>query len=388
MWILLDTLTSRKNLPLPLANHVIEPLLYFAESGSLDTRRTAADRASKMLHKAAPNHLRASVALFQSIIHRLDGDFAGSDLKIQHCQSIRSAMRRDHALMGRLHLSRVENMIQRHDRDITALIYDWEPLHPPSHLEADTNRRLLLTTAKFFQSVGRFSVARDSLENCLALTSQRLLSTRSQPLIVSRLADIYCELEEWERARAVVEPEIDGLSRQGKCGRSLRRLILALVEVDIGQGRLGIAEKSLEEVIHPQITAELDINDQLLRVRALIARARIPHYHCLYSEALARWGVALHEVQQHSSFKHGRGFTTAVIYLSMAHAQLRNGDKRGGRQSWESAVDILRGEKSDYWIPVVATKWLSGIVSDIHCIEGLSVRIMTPEGSESVTSDG
>jgi hypothetical protein len=54
----------------------------------------------------------------------------------------------------------------------------------------------------------------------------------------------------------------------------------------------------------------------------------------------------------------------------------------------ESFGDEIENVASDYWIPVVATKWLSRIVSDIHYTEGLSVRIMTPEGSESVTSGG
>lgn len=301
---------------------------------------------------------------------------------------MQSVTRREHALVGRFHLSRIENMIQRLDRNITAVIYSWEPLRPPSPFEADTNRRLLLTTAKFFQSVGRFSIARDSLQNCLALSPHLLTSTKSRPLVVSRLADIYCELGEHARARAIVEPEINSMRQQGKRGRQLRRLILALVEVDIGQSRLKTAEELLEEAIDLETDAGLDINDQLLRVRALTARARIPHYQCQYSKALGRWRQVLHEVQQHSSFKHGRGFTTALIYLSMAHAQLSIGDKQGGRWSWESAMDIVRNEKCDYWIPVVATKWLSEISRGIMCLEGLPVRILTPEGLELTWCDG
>lgn len=290
---------------------------------------------------------------------------------------IHSPTRRDYALAGRLHLSRVENMIQRHDRGIAKVMFKWEPLKPLSPLESDTNRRLLLATAKFFQSIGKFATARDSLRKC-----QELPSTKDRPLIVSRLADIYCELDEYGKAHAIAESEIDIMKRHRKQGRLLRRLGLSSVEADIGQGRLETAERSLEELVNVETKHRLDINDQLLRVRALMARARISHYQGQYVEALGRWRMALHDARQHASFKNGRGFTTAIIYLSIAHAQLKTGDRQGGRQSWEFAVGILRNERCDYWIPTVATKWFSRIVNEVRDLQGWPVCIMAPDDLE------
>jgi hypothetical protein len=116
LWALLDKLTPQGMIPLPLRNHVLEALLVVAEKGPLNARRIEAERAGMLLCKSAPAHLHASVALFQSIVCRLDGDFTGSDNKIKTYLklNLQPVSRRDHALAGRLHLSTVENMIQRH----------------------------------------------------------------------------------------------------------------------------------------------------------------------------------------------------------------------------------------------------------------------------------
>ncbi|KAK5626683.1 hypothetical protein RRF57_002398 [Xylaria bambusicola] len=268
-------------------------------------------------------------------------------------------------------------MIQRHEHGITRDIFDWAPSQPSSPLELNTNRRLLITTAKFFQSAGAFEVARDSLQSCLyMLETQQSLTRKSEPLVVSRLADILCELREFEKAHEVATAEMNIVRKYGKGGRPLNRLLLACIEADIGHGRFELAEKSLYKIISTMASTGLDINNQLLRVRALMAYARIPHYQSHFSKALERWTRTLHEIPQHSSFKDGRGFTTSIIHLSIAHLHLMLGDRESGRQSYELAIGILRTEPRDFWIPVVATRWLSGLIEEIHRMENWPIQII------------
>lgn len=374
---LLDALTRK--LPIPCNEAVVEAFLAFAESGYIAIRHKAAERAGTLLRDTMPNHLHASVALLQSIVCRLDGNFDASDCKIQeyYGKRLHCTTRRDHALMGRLHLSQVENLIQRHNHGIARVIFNWVPSQPSSPLEINTNRRLLVTTAKFFQSVGMFGVARDSLQSCLyMLETQQPLTRKSEPLVVSRLADILCELREFEKAHEVATAEMKIVKKNGNNGRPLNRLLLACIEADIGRGRFELAEKSLYEIMNTMASTGLDINDQLLRVRALMAYARIPHFQSHFSKALERWTVTLHEIPQHSSFKHGRGFTTSIIHLSIAHLHLILGDRESGRRSYELAIGILRTEPRDFWIPVVATTWLSGLIEEINRMENWPVQII------------
>ncbi len=80
---------------------------------------------------------------------------------------------------------------------------------------------------------------------------------------------------------------MEALREQGKRGRLLKRLVLASVESYIGRGQLGMAERWLEELVGPATESALDINDQLLRVRTLVARARIA-YHAVHLRRLLR----------------------------------------------------------------------------------------------------
>ncbi|KAL8296021.1 hypothetical protein RB600_001487 [Gaeumannomyces tritici] len=363
LWAVMDRLTG-KSIPSNLRDQVLEALLPFAEHGPVDVRHTAVERAENLLQQTTPLWLQSSVALYQSILMRLEGDFSGSDSKILGSPGPSQGInRREHALAGRLQLSLVENMLQRqNDQGSAAMLSDWQPIQPPSPLETDTNVRLLLTTTKFFQSVAMFSSARDSLEQALGL----LIPPKVRPLALARLADVYCELDLHDRASAIVEPEIEAMTKQEKRGRLLKRLILAAAEADIGRDRFGEAEARLEAMHDSKTTAPLDITDQLLRVRTLIAQARIPHYKHQFAEALRRWQIALADIQGHSSFENGRGFTSAIVHLSIAHAQLNTGDTQSGIRSRVLAMEILRVKKPDYWIPVIATKWLSKVSSEVY----------------------
>ncbi|KAF3763565.1 hypothetical protein M406DRAFT_75460 [Cryphonectria parasitica EP155] len=239
--------------------------------------------------------------------------------------------RREHALAGRLHLSYIENLIQRQgEHEVLSSVYAWEPWPTPSVMESGVSARLCLYAAKYFQSARQFAITRRSLEQCLTLGCNI-----SRSLIISRLADILCELQDYAGAESKIQSGMCNMEKHGKRGRLWRRLQLASVEVALGKGALEDAEKQLQLIgIAPPVQ---DITDELLHVRSIMANARIQHCRGHYSEALQRWEHALDATRQLPSFRKGTGFTTAIIHLSVAHAQVSLENDLAGQKSYEAA---------------------------------------------------
>lgn len=383
----MDKASEGKKIPPSLKSYIIEALLYFSERDAFAIRRLAVEKAGALLRKSMPYSLHASVALFQSILCRLDGNLTKSDTKIREflCKSMDPITRNDHALTGRLHISQIENKIQRCDDDVASCILSWRGEHPLSTLEIEVTRRLQSTAAKFFQSIGDFQTARASLEQYLYLSPAEPIRVTTRRLIIGRLADIYSELQDYGKAVEILQPELGDLSDAEKRGRPVRRLLLASVEANIGLGRQDIAESILQELVDVEPPGLDDITDQLLHMRRLIATARTVHERLEFAEALERWKFALGKIDQLVTFKSRYSFTAAIIYLSMAHAQLHIGDSEGGRQSWTIAAEIFRSEKCQYWIPVAATAWLRKIVSAIYQLQGWPFRMMLPGRKPDVT---
>ncbi|KAH7150143.1 hypothetical protein B0J13DRAFT_594555 [Dactylonectria estremocensis] len=387
IWPLLDRAIEKRKIPLLLKNHVIEALLYFSERDSFILRRIAIERARLLLRKTMPYSLHASVALFQSILYRLDGDLDKSDTRIREFLSKDKTpvTRLDNALMGRLHISQIENKIQRCEDDVASCILEWHGEHPLSSFEIEVTRRLQSTAAMFFQSTGDFQTARASLEQYLFLSPAEPIRVNTRRLIVGRLADIYCELLDYGKAAELLRPELASLTDSDKCTRPVRRLLLASIEEKIGHDRLDIAESILQDLVSFEPPSFDEMTDQSLHMRRLMAAARTAHERLDFEEALERWRFALGRMDQVPAFKSMNSFIAGIIYLSMAHAQLHLGDDEGGRQSWAIAAEIFRSEKCQYWIPVAATIWLRKIVNAVFQLKGWPFRMMLPGRKPDMT---
>ncbi|KAH6891478.1 hypothetical protein B0T10DRAFT_313383 [Thelonectria olida] len=386
VWALLDKAMERKRVPVALKTNVIEALLYFSERDSFPIRRQAIDRARALLNKSMAYYFHASITLFESILFRLDGSLAKSISKIEDflAQSPHATTRLDNALRGRLHISLLETKIQHYDNDIPSVIYAWEGKHPLSTLEIEVTRRLQGAASRFFQSIGDFTTARASLEEHLWLNSAKPIRHNTRLLIVGRLAEIYCELHEYQKATDLLQPEFDSTPETEKKGRPYRRLLLASVEANIGQEKLDAAESTLGVLADIEPPALHDMNDQTLHMRRIIATARTVHEQLRYEDALRLWRAALQTMEQLEIFASKHPWTAALIYLSMAHAQLTLGDTDGGKQSWATAVDMSRSIRCEYVVPVVANTWLRKIVGAIHQLHGWPFRMMLPGGKPDV----
>ncbi|KAK4940851.1 major facilitator superfamily [Elasticomyces elasticus] len=387
IWPLLERATMTNKVQAPLRSHVLETYLYFCERDSVAIRRMAVDRAWTFLRKSMPYYLHASVVLFQSILDRLDGELARSNAQICDFlgQGLKPLTRRDHALQGRLHISQIENKIKSYDNDVPSFIYKWKAAQPLSSLDIEITSRLQGVAARFFQSVGDFVAARASLEQFLSLYTTNSIRVNTRRLIVGRLADIYCEMQEYSKVAEILQPEFDSIDECDRLRRPFRRLLLASVEANIGFGKLDVAESALRE-LDVAMPFELDdLYDQQLHMRRLLAGARIAHMRHDYDEAVRRWKSALQEVERMHTLKPKGCFTAAMIHLSLAHAQLISGDRDKGQQSWFAGMEILRTEKCEFWIPIVPTVWLRKIVTEVHKGQGWPFRMMLPGGKADFT---
>lgn len=330
IWPLLDAKTARPDLiqePL-LRTQSVEAVLYFCERDGVALRRVALIRARSLLKRSMPYYIHASVVLFQSILHRLDGELATSQSLLQEfaprgkysagsprSQSAQNASqkkiaaltRRDLAIQGRLHISHIDNKIRAYDMDVSLQMYKWEAAQPLSMLDIQVTSRLQGVAARFFQSVGDFPAAAASLDQYLSLLSSMDASSsaNTRRLIVGRLADLYCELGDPLRAASILQPELDNTGPEEQPRRPYRRLLLSLIEVHISLERFDEAEQVLQQLKQLQATSlppplQLDnIHDQQLYVRGLLASARIAHSRPDpdLDEAIRRWQHVLQEIR-------------------------------------------------------------------------------------------
>ncbi|RYC93862.1 hypothetical protein BFJ63_vAg3500 [Fusarium oxysporum f. sp. narcissi] len=387
VWAIFERLLKNCKISASLKTHVIEAVLYFGERDSIAIRHAAVKEAKLLLRKSMPYYLHASVVLFRSILHRVDGELAKSEAHIRDFlwRGPRPTTRRDHALEGRLHISQMENKIKCYDTDVPSFAYKWEAKQPLSTLDMEVTFRLQSTAARYFQSVGDFHAARGSLEQFLSLGRIKPIPVNSHRVLLGRLADVYCEMGEYPKAIEILEPELERISTCDRMRRGFRRLILALVEANIGLKQLDAAESTLQDLLSDPLPCPDDINDQQLHIRTLLASARIVHVRRDPGEAMLRWTLALEQVSHMHALGSSRGFIAAVCHLSLAHAQLSIGEKDEAHRSWTTGLKILASERCEFWIPVVPTTWLQNIAADIYLLQGWPFRMMLPGGKPDIT---
>lgn len=359
---------------------VIEACLFFCEKDSVAIRHAALKHAKKLLQKSMPYYFHASIVLFQSILERINGDFAASETHIRNLQwrGPRPQTRRDHALQGRIHISKIETKIKCYDRDVPEMLYEWAPQKPLSSLDTEVMLRLQRTAARFFQSVGDFESAKASLEQYLSLDMTTPMRANTRRTLVSRLADTYCETEEYSRAAKLLETELGRANEDASSRRIFRKLLAASVDVNIGLSRLDAAASTLQDLSRMERPPLDDVYDQQLYMRILLAQARLANAEGNHNEELLRWKLALREVEGMPSLGSSSGFTAALIHLSLAHAQLLTNNEDDAKRSWAAGLAILRIKPCEYWIPVVPTIWLRQVTAMVQRSQGWLFSMMLP----------
>lgn len=369
-----------------------EALLAASSIGDIDSRKKATTMATSILGThAPPDYFRAGIAYQESVLFRLIGDYDRSECTIRtFCRASTSSgqteptiqefyrdpgatSKRMYALRGRLHVSHLENLVQT-EKYTTAIdeIDDWMPMKNPSPMAASVLPKKSIVISKIFRSQGRFEQAREELVKCL-LNMPTHAANRYQ--VICNLADSYSDLGLPNEAHEILAPEFEILKLKPRKGKPYRRLLVAMIDAYIGRSLYEIAENAVKEL--EPIFADLvnvDVSDQLLHMRILIASARISYYKMNHSEALKKWDTALLHLERYGSFK-DKGYIYAVISLSISLSQLHLDNIDESREALDRAACILGTEIQDFWIPALAS-WRKYVELRIESPVG---RIISPE---------
>ena len=378
---------SETGLEMPYGNDVVETLLAASRFGALGKRQHLLSMAAKSMRDPGNVPLQAEIVHQQSVLLRLKGDICGSKLQIQGFlnRSSPEPDLRSHFVLGLLHLSHATNYA--YDFDFCQAHKEAQKWKPPSN---HTQRHMdvvwdqVYFAGRTLKGQGYFNQAKQCFECCLATDGLR---ESKQILLKSNLADLYSELDYLQRkgfnsnnseqcvapeisflnnAEEMVKPEIKRLKARGQHSKGFRRLLLALIEVEIRRCRFDNAEILITEIlnIYSRLT-ELDVIDRLGHVRALIARARISPL----SEAEGRWSDALNWNRKYNPLKE-EVFTCGLVHLFICSIrfQLRNFD--GSRAAFNRAMEIINGKMPQFLIPGFGTYLFDSVRLQIKSVAG------------------
>lgn len=371
IWKLLNSAIQRQKISGNIRHEVIEALLFLAEKDSVTIRSLAISQAKILMRKSIPYHLQASLVLFQSFIHRSNGDLDQSYAIINEFlhRAEKNTTRSGNAIKGRLHISHLDNKIHRYDQDVASYIYGWQGQPPLSTLELKVTFRLQSATAKYFQSIGDFKAAQASLEQYLKLSKAAPLPVLTHALVISKLADIYCELFEYDKAISIIKPELKFLEDSGRKGQPYVRLLLSLVEVKIARQDMDSAEQILQKLSEDTLIEMNEVVIQRTQLRRLMAMARVAHETQRWELAAERWVAAIEEAKRLQPSGKLHDFLVAVMYLSLAHVQLQQGAADVSKRSWQRGITLLENRRYEYWVPVIPTTWIHRMSSEMSKLQ-------------------
>lgn len=399
---------------LPLSNstkfELAEVLIARARLGHSPRHLELLDDAVKLLGDQIPCHLQASIILRRSQIARLQGNFTLSEKLVSGFQNWSQYIEVDCARMRTLKrlilISHLENLIQLGDsaramQDLDGLekvmptqLTEW------SLMELSSNVQRVSTASKLYQSLGRLKEACDLLMDYYPLLSQSydhgIDPNRFQ--IICRLADLLCVEGRLDLARSKIELEIETISlyEHRQFSRALRRLKISLIDVHLAQATyaqlttdvskhkllqiLADIKSAKSELQEFEAVSKLDIVDQWMRVRLLVASARVLLLQERFTDAEKEWAEVLLRIGQYpGSFGH-QGFFSGVCQLSMSFARARAASKAldastfGSSGDWNTVMEeelkgicsILAREAVSYWIPTIPKNFLPHLLSQIE----------------------
>ena len=372
---------------MPYGNDVVETFLAASRFGALGKRQHLLPMAAKSMRDPGNNLLQAEIVHRESVLLRLKGDKCGSKRRIQEFLNRASPESdlRSHSVLGLLHLSQATN--HAYDFDFCQAHKEAQKWKPPSN---PTQRHMNVVwdqvhfAGRTLKGQGYFNEARQCFERGLATDGLR---ESKRILTKSNLADLYSELDYLQRkgsnpnnseqcaaleisfldnAEEMVKPEIESLKARGRHSKGFRRLLLALIEVEIRRYRFDNAEILITEIlaIYGGLT-EPDIIDRLGHVRALIARARISPL----SEAEERWSDALNWNRKYNPLEE-EVFTCGLVYLFICFIRFQLGNWDGSRAAFNHAMQIINGRMAQFLIPGVGTYLFDSVRLQIKSVAG------------------
>ena len=230
------------------------------------------------------------------------------------------------ALVGLLHRSHLENLVQRSMGTLTHVqMYDRTKLEfqPVSTMELSTLSPRLLTLSKIHQEHGDLQNARVYLELCL--------KSKRDPYhyeLLCQLVDVYIDLG-WTKVARIL---VDSNAKQPSDGvfldpQQARHFAVSSLDVLVQAGDFQKAEVLANiNASRFKRLSPLNASDELLRLRVLIATAQISHLTTKsdFRDTARKWECALDHAMKCKNSE-GPGYA-AIAYISLSLISFKTGN--------------------------------------------------------------
>lgn len=311
------------------------------------------------------------VAYRESTRMRVKGDISGSKTLLQKAMGFfADATQSPHpsrAVLGLLTVSEALNFVQEEQLDDAIIrLSSWSPLDPdhPSLMERVVLVNAQTQLAKVLRYQGRFDRALSLLEKLHETTVEDDLFEDIRTDIVTEFGNVLTEKNQPDKARIVLQAEIDTRTWRGNPHASASNMLhLSLAETYLRQGQIDTANGCYSRLSNLTPFASLWHS---------VALARVAHHNLDWPVAIDRWTDALKILAK--NFPRGdshSGHTSLGILKSMHVALLISGRGEAGQVRHQTLNQIRDIEATcaqngcKHWIPGLNSYWMDSISGSI-----------------------
>ena len=327
-----DLLLTQSDIPWSTQILVVSMFLSASRYSDRDWKNRMMDRTRAILEHSSDRYLLSIEADRQSVLLRNSAKLEESSRVLrafldsanipEKCADLKMDARLS-AQCGKLQNSLAENFIQANDlAHAEEEAYKWSPIssHSPTCMESAVLRSRSNVLGRILRFRGCFEEALPYFETLLeeANTAEYFESTGGHQMILTNTADLYCEMNNAQKAEELLAPTLKRMTNFGWGDTNKgQRLQLSLAESFLRRSMHAKATEILERlklVCRPQGRADVATNISIFRVWAGLAR--ISHLERDWDEAFRRWGEALDVLEICGWLD---GFLASISRLSLAH---------------------------------------------------------------------
>ncbi|GAM33879.1 hypothetical protein TCE0_013r01096 [Talaromyces pinophilus] len=362
--------------PSSFRHELASTLLAASRFSSAQWKVEAISRTKKLLEDDHDPFLNALLAYRESSIMRMSGMAEQSETSLQEFLRDTTLPDREdseltprfNAQRGDLIISFSENLIRKGRLlDAKAELMEWRPLGiPHSTLENITLRARDITLGKVLRYQGLFKEALVLLERVLqeSFLDDYFEGTGWYRVLLSGVADLYCELGHPVDAEKLLLPELAPMREKGTQDISTgRRLQMSLAETYLQRNMYDEAESILEDLRRAfSSSSGPDHTAQINNFHIWVSLARASHKQSHWEEALSRWTCALSTLEK---IKMDRGFNAGLVRCSIAHVLLMTGHQVQGNEILQEAKMNMASESRVFWLCSFNSHWHDFIVESL-----------------------
>lgn len=403
-----DILSSQMPATKTLIQQIAECLLA-ASRFLYNTWKEECTRRVKNLIKDIDDHfVKVWAAQREAAIVRLKGDRQAAQNIIElymtqtesgdqatNALSVGSKDARLNAMQGQIVVSYAENLSQDNRLAVAEQeLLSWKPLShdKPSSMENIVLASVQTNLGRIMREKGDFELSLSYFEllHRETLQDDNYEHTGSRRIVLSNMADLYCELRREGEAIKLVQTELDYMQARGHQHISSgRRLQVCLAEAYLCLGKRAEARSclisikdALDGMQEPDVLSKYNV------FRVWYGLARLAHSSGAYGEARDCWQKCLEA--GHLSGWDGK-YPLNIVQYSLAHVLLELGERVEAERMLEVAEESMKASGPKYWTVGIGTYWLNYVQMQLS--QRKSTRSIHFEklalgthGSRSVTS--